>query len=229
MPGPPSSGRAGSRRAAECARSAILRAGREQKGRRMCQVRHPPGVQGTEKLHNVPGPPLFVRARNITAEECAGTTKWLSIKTAGRNFLESPAAERGGEKMQEGMMPECARAAILRAGRAQKGCRTCQDYHTSGGQGAEKPQNVPGPPSFGREQKSCRPCQGRHSSGGQGTERPQNVSGPPFFGRAGSRRAAECAGANILWVGREQRDRRMCRDRHSLGGQGADVWREGGM
>ena len=133
------------------------------------------GWQGAERLQNVPGPPSSGQAGSRRAAERARA----AILRAGRRR----AAER-------------ARAAILRAGREQRGCIMCWGHHPLGGQGAEKPQNVPG---------------------------------PPFFGWAGNRTAAERAGAAILRAGREQRGRRTCQDRHSSGGQGADVWREGGM
>ena len=129
VPGPPFFGRAGSRTAAECAGTTIFWAGREQKSRRTCQGRHSSGVQGTEKLHNVPGPPFF---------GCAGTRT---------------AAER-------------ARTAILWAGREQKSRRPCQGRHTSGGQGAEGLQNVPGPPFFGRAGSGC--VAGRRNVRGDG-------------------------------------------------------------
>ena len=184
----------------ERATAAILRAGREQKGRRMCQGRHSSGGQGAEKPQTVPGPPSSGQAGNRKAAERAGT----AILRAGREQKSRRPCQghhssggQGAERPQTVPGPPSSgwagsrkaagrvRAAILRAGRDQKGRRTCQGHHPLGGQGAERPQTVPG---------------------------------PPFFGWAGNRTAAECARTAILRAGRERKSRRTCRDRHSLGG-----------
>ena len=121
---------------------------------------------------------------------------------------------------------ERARAAILRACREQNSRRMCRDYEMAFYKdGRTEFFGKSGGRERGRKDargNDAGMCQGRHSLGGQGAERLQNVPGPPFFGRAGRRRATECAGANILWVGREQKSRRPCQGRHTSGGQGAE-------